>query len=382
MKLRPITLMAVLMTAGVLVVGLVAWRHHGGSVAAGQPAELPIRADVAGPAAMALAPASTIGGEGGPVTYVGAPGLPALDATAHAWRLAPVPVTSATVSRLADALGMSGSVTAQDDGWTVAGSDLRTLSVTRGQPSGPWTWTMTGVAVSSPGVCAVPMGRPVMGIHSTAIGPDPSSPSAISVGACQPPPTTVPGTSDAASAPSPTQAEAKTRAILTAAGYDLSGWTVTAVASSGVTQVLATPELDGVALDPANRGFAPVGASLDFGPGTAVSSGSGSWGQPVRVDAYPLIGTAAGIEALNQGRALPEVQPMVAGQGDASAGSGATDTMLAHTPSTLPAGPVLPPECLPGAAGSGPPETVGPCPTTTTVAAPPPTVTCGAAAGT
>ena len=60
MKLRPITLMAVLMAAGVLIVGLVAWHHRAGSVAAGQPAELPIRAELAAPAAAAMAPASSI----------------------------------------------------------------------------------------------------------------------------------------------------------------------------------------------------------------------------------------------------------------------------------------------------------------------------------
>ena len=49
--------------------------------------------------------------------------------------------------------------------------------------------------------------------------------------------------------------------------------------------------------------------SLYFGPGAEVSSGSGSWGQPVEADAYPLIGTAAGIDALNQGRACPGSSP-------------------------------------------------------------------------
>ncbi len=165
MKLRPITLMAVLMAVGVLIVGLVAWRHHAGSVAAGQPGELPIRTDLAGPAAAALAPASTIGGDGGAVTYVAAAGLPALDGTAHAWRLAPSVVTSDIVNRLADALGLSGSVVAQSDGWTVSGSGLRSLTVTRDQPAGPWTWTMSGVAVSAPAVCAVPMGQPAIGVR-------------------------------------------------------------------------------------------------------------------------------------------------------------------------------------------------------------------------
>ena len=206
MKLRPITLMAVLMATGLLIVGLVAWRHHGGSVAAGQPGELPVRPELAGPAAAALAPASTIGGEGGAVTFVAAPGLPSLDTTAHAWRLAPATVTSTTVNRLAAALGLTGSAVAQSDGWTVSGSNLRTLTVTRDQPAGPWTWTMSGVVVSSP-VCAVPMGQPTIGTDSSspssrppktdsnAVGPDPSLPSGVSVGVCQAPATTVPGTS-------------------------------------------------------------------------------------------------------------------------------------------------------------------------------------------
>ena len=142
------------------------------------------------------------------------------------------------------------------------------------------------------------------------------------------------------------------------------------MASTDVTQVMATPGLDGSVLDRAIGGPASGGASLFFGPGAEVSSGSGSWAQPVEVDAYPLIGTVAGIEALNQGRGLPEVEPMAA-EGGATAGTAATDTTVAGTTQNQPAGPVSPPECPALGAPSGPPETVGPCGTSTTVTAPP-----------
>ena len=96
------------MAVVVLIVGLVAWHHGSRSVAADQPTELPIRAEVAAPAGgrrWRRPPPSTRGA----VTYVAAPGLSALDGTAHAWRLAPTTVTSATVNRLADALGAVGA---------------------------------------------------------------------------------------------------------------------------------------------------------------------------------------------------------------------------------------------------------------------------------
>lgn len=243
---------------------------------------------------------------------------------------------------------------------------------------------MSGVAVSPPAVSAVPMTEPAVGTDANAdtraIGPDPSLPAGISVG-CGAPVTTVPDTSaDAASPPSGAQAEAKARAILSAAGYDLSGWSVTSVVSSDVTQVTAAPGLDGAALDQADGGSATVGVSLYFGPGAEVSSGSGSWGQPVEADAYPLIGTSAGIDALNRGRDLPGVEPMMAAPGDSSAGSVAPDTTEAATTPNLPAGPAPTPAC-PAIGGSGPPDAVGPCRTTTTIAAPPSTVNCGALAG-
>ncbi len=360
MKLRPITVMAVLMAVVVLVVGLMAWHHGSGSVAAGQPRELPIRAEVAAPAAAAMVPASTI--DAGAVTYVAAPGLAALAGTAHAWRLDPTTVTPATVNRLADALGLSGPAVAQGDGWTVAGSDRRFLTVSRSQPAGPWTWTMTGVAVSTPMTCAVPMVRPSIG---NDVPPLPDLPGSGSGGVCQPPVTTVPAPV-ADPPPGSAQAEARARSILGDAGYDLSGWTVTSVASSDGTQVTATPDLGGAALDAATWDPASVGVSLYVGAGGEVTSGSGSWAQPVQVDAYPLIGTAAGIEALNHGQGLPGVEPMVAASSGQSAPETATPTGSAGSNQTD--GPTTT-ECLP------PNGVTQPC-VVPISPSPPPTVDC------
>jgi hypothetical protein len=305
-KLRPITVMAVLLAVVVLIAGLVAWHHGSGSVAAGQPAQLPISTQVAGPAVATLAPASTVGDQGGAVTYVAATGLAAWEGTARAWRLAPTAVTSTTVDRLAHALGLSGSPVDQGDGWTVTGSDLRALTVSRGEPSGPWTWTMTGAAVSTPMICAVPMIQPA----TRAGDPVPDLPGTNAGDGCGTPVTTVAAT-PTDPPPGAAQAEAEARAILTGAGYDLSGWTLTSTASGDATLVTATPDLGRADVDSSSWGSASVGASLSFQPGGAVSSGSGSWAQPVEVDAYPLTGTAAGIAALNQGQGLPSVEPIV-----------------------------------------------------------------------
>ena len=372
--------MAVLMATGVLIVGLVAWHHRAGSVAAGQPAELPIRAELAAPTAAALAPTSSIDGE---VTYVAAPGLAALEGSAHAWHLTPTQVTSATVNRLAAALGLSGSAVAGSGGWTVSGPDPRTLTVT-GPAHGTMDLDDVGRGrVPAGGVpCPWPRRRSTQRRHE---GHRPGSERAGGHLGRR-----VRGTGDHRAdrrperhvTPSGAQAEAKARAIFLSATR-LRPLGLVGDQRGVVRRHPGHRPRRAWTAPPSTRpmgGSATVGVSLYFGPGAEVSSGSGSWGQPVEADAYPLIRTSAGIDALNRGRDLPGVEPMMAAPGDSSAGSVAPDTTEAATTPNLPAGPAPTPAC-PAIGGSGPPDAVGPCRTTTTIAAPPSTVNCGALAG-
>ncbi len=395
MKLRPIPLMAVLLVVVALVAGLVAWHHRSGSLAAGRPGELPIRAEVAGPVAAALAPAAGSGDVAGPVVYVAGADLPALAGTAHAWRLEPTPVTATAVSRLATALGLSGVAITQSQGWTVTGSDGRQLVVTRSQPGGPWTWTVVGVAAGgSPVVCRPPAApqpgpaiRPTIssGSASRSAGSDVVAPSAATPaigtveGCVALPVTTVPdvhpGATDVAP-PGSAPAESRARTMLDAAGYDLAGWTLSASTAGDATTVTAAPDLDGVALDSSGSGSGSATLSLSFGPDGQVQSGWGAWVQPVERDAYPLLGTAAAIGALNQGRGLPGVEPMTAETTPTSQTTG-TSAVISRpacaTPDEARTGQV--PSCAPSVTTTLPATANGP------ELAPPSTVDCAVLAG-
>ena len=314
MKLRPITLLAAVAVAGLAAAGLVAWRHQSGSAVTTRPASLPIRYDAGGGASAAIALAPGSNGPGA-VTYVAADGLARLDGTAHAWRLAPTPVSAATVAHLASALGLAGPVQASADGWTVSAAD-RVLTVSRAGSTSPWSWTMTGTAVSyaSPGVvCAHPLIEPSGGTKGIAADPTTSVAGGSTAGPCQPPPTTlVPPTTTPPTAPLPAdRAVTSARQILGRAGYDLSGWSVTATPSADPATVTASPVLDGLSVADDGLGSGVSALTLSFDPDGGVSSGSGGWVRPVEADAYPLIGTAAAVHALNQGHGLPGVEPMI-----------------------------------------------------------------------
>jgi hypothetical protein len=214
--------------------------------------------------------------------------------------------TVAQVTRLATALGVSGPVAADANGWVVTDPHHQ-LSVRR-VGGLPWTLTgMGGAAVAGSG-CAVALPAAISGAGtggssgsppnqgSAPSNPPSEPPSTLGLPAASsstppptcPSPTTVPGL------PSSAEATRLAADALSRAGLDLTGATLHATGGATEWDVTIDPTVGGepVIADP---------WSLAVGANGAILSGSGYLGSPQKVGDYQLVGLAIGVQRLEQG---------------------------------------------------------------------------------
>ena len=222
--------------------------------------------------------------------FVAAPGLPTLDGSAHAWRVTGAAPDGSAVARLGQALGLHGAVHAQNGGWTMGatGGPLLVVSAA-GTHAWSWTFNPTATVTSPPIACA----RPLVGAAAVGAG---DTVATAPCGTTPPPPVGVPDQSTA---------ERQARAVLDSAGFDLSGWKVTTTADPYSATVVASPVLDGVAVE-------GLSISVTFGAHGAITYASGWFGTPQRADSYPLVGTKVAIAHLQKGDAYG-IEPMTGG---------------------------------------------------------------------
>ena len=322
----------------------------------------------------------------GAIVYRVGSTLPSLPIHAPVYR-ADDATTSARVARLAEALGLSGSVREDTSGWSVQGGNL-SLQVQR-TGSLPWTLSSSGGGSASSG-CAVasPPSSGVSGVSplATSAVPPPSCPTT----------TTVPGL------PTKADAERRARDVLTNAGFDLNGATASSTGGIDSWYVSLTPTIAGVPV------LGPEW-SVTVGANGSVLSASGRLADPVAVGDYPLVGVSAGLQRLQEGGkwiVYSGPVPMLGGlppggssapaagaapsrgaadTAGASGGSTAGPTRVGATtavPPTRTAAPSGPPESTPGSGPAIPPsttacrqgETCAPVLTTTTPVSVPPVV--------
>ena len=249
--------------------------------------------------------------------------LPALPTRATAYTLGG-DTTSDRVSRLASALGVTGSVSSDSQGWTVSGggSSLRV----RREPGLPWQLVEGGGAGVGFSGCAVAVpGRPVVAPGATAPPPvriEPTTPLPCAS------PTPVPGL------PSKTEAEQRATSVLRTAGLDTTGSTVEA--SGGISEwfVSVTPAVGGVQLSGA-------GWSVTVGPHGVVLFGSGWLATPTSAGQYPLVGVQAGLDRLRAGgrwivRGGPGPVPLLG----IAAGGQNISSSASSVPPAVPAAPI------------------------------------------
>jgi hypothetical protein len=253
----------------------------------------------------------------GVIVYKAAPGLAALNGSAHAYK-----VTgggdAAAARRLADAFGLDGIE--PDAASTFTNGDAQ-LSVA---PTGFWGYTRqsSGGAVSSSG-------------SATACPPDAAD--------CAIPPTTVP--EHPADLPSQDDAKAAALTLLERAGIDTAHATVSV--DDFVTQwaIRVDPVVDGTPTE----GF---GTTVSIGEGGAVDYANGFLGTPEQADVYPLIGTTAAIDRMNKGEGFVGIRPLQA--------AGTPMPMVSSAPpeatTTIPAG-----GSSPGSVGGTEPAPLLPC---------------------
>jgi hypothetical protein len=278
-KVRPITIMALLAVVALVAAGLYAWLGPAGTN--GSPAALPIAlgtskaAGTSGAADIAIAPAR-------PTVFVAAADLPALMGSAHAWRLVGTAPDQARVARLGQALGLQGTPQSRSDGWTMGTADGPQLVVSAaGTHAWSWMYNPSATVSSPPIACARPLGIGAdPGVTTETVSPNPcrtSEPSPVGV-------------------PDPAAAERRARAVLDAAGFDLAGWKVTSTADPYSATVTASPVLDGTDVE-------GLSMSVTFGAHAVINYASGWFGAPQRADSYPLVGTKAAIDDLQKGDA-------------------------------------------------------------------------------
>ena len=204
--------------------------------------------------------------------------LPPLATGATVYR-ADATTTPARVARLAEALGLTGSVREDASGWSVAGAG-RSLEVQRAGGL-PWTLSSSGGGSVSSG-CAV-------------ASPGSTSSSGISAPtpAASPPPACL-GTATVPGLPSRVDAERRARDVLTRAGFDLTGATASSTGGTDSWYVSFTPTIAGLPV---------LGGqwSVTVGANGSVLSASGRLADPVGVGDYPLAGVAAGVHRLEEG---------------------------------------------------------------------------------
>ena len=263
----------------------------------------------------------------GRIVYHAGPGLAPLDGRMHAYRVVPSDANAALRS-LADALGLHGEPTTDDSGSTVITDGDAELSAT---PNGSWGYTRQS-AVGS-----------VSSGASGACAPDAD---------CVPPATTIPvdippfppPTAPERPADLPTSDAARAIALGIMQRVGLDDHNSTVAVDDAVTQwiVRADPIVDGITTE----GFT---TSLTVGAGGVIEYGNGYLGRAEAADEYPLIGTAAAIERLNNGEGSVGPRPAWANDlpleaSSASAGSGSAGPgSVASAEPAPPASDTVPP---------------------------------------
>ena len=281
-RVRPLTMMAAVAVIALLVAGVAWWRHDEAATVV-QPAALPLTQGSS--TAMASSPVSTVVVT---TTYVRGPGLDDLGGTAPAWRLTPT-IAADRVATLAEALHVDGTPVADPDGTTVGSGDGPTLYVGGAASSGAWQFGAMSTGVTScPGSAPLTTETtvPPTTLASEQAG---STTGGVPVDCTEPaPPTGLPDTATA---------EAATRDIAAAAGFDPATLALQTHADTWRVEVEATPQVGG-------RSTSWFATSVSFGQDGAVTAASGFLATPMRVGTYPLVGLDAAIDRLNRGADL------------------------------------------------------------------------------
>ena len=222
--------------------------------------------------------------------------LPALDGTAPAWRFpAGADLDEARVAAIAAALGVEGEVRTlgadMGGGWMVGPEDYSAATLTV-SADGMLNWWFSPAPQEMRGVECGQVVGPIDAIEPDAPATDETTPAAddVPVDTVEPgmpceeplPPTGVP---DAATA------EQSAKDLFASLGYDPAAYEYETYADEWGASVTAWLMLDGVR--------APITLSVGFGAEGAVTWASGSLASPEPVGEYPLVGTTAGIDRLN-----------------------------------------------------------------------------------
>ncbi|CAN5242836.1 hypothetical protein BH18ACT4_BH18ACT4_07860 [soil metagenome] len=205
----------------------------------------------------------------GPVTYQAAPDLPELEGQGRAYHL-PGGLNGDRLAALAAAFGLDGEPVVADGSWGIEGDDGSSLTVFEGSGL-PWSYVGAG------------FGGVVFDSGSACEGCEPAAKEA----AVERP----------ADLPSEEEAEAKAREVLATIGVNLEGARTEVTDQVTAWWVTFEPAVDGMP----TSGFT---TSLTIGAGRAVEAGYGHLSVPEAADEYPLIGTTAAIEAMNEGGGL------------------------------------------------------------------------------
>ena len=260
------------------------------TVAAGQPAATDASDSVGTEAATgdaAVSPSMKVAWQ----TFEFSGEYPTLATSAPTWTLPTgVEPDPARIQAIAAAFGVTGELQMfpadQGEGWFVGSSDFSTASI-RISKSALLDWYFSA-AVDPTEVVDVGCGGVAMDV------PPDSSTAPCDATSPTPP----------AGVPTATEAEAKTRELLTAAGFDLNGYTFDVTADDWGAYVTARPSL--------GDGVAPYELSLSvgFGGGGVVNSASGSLATPVPAEPTELITPADGVARLNEQVSGWEDSPM------------------------------------------------------------------------
>ena len=214
----------------------------------------------------------------GSIVYRFAGQLPAFGSSGPSWSMAADQTVAPTrVSQIAAAFGATGEVKQlpadQGGGWQVGSQDGKTPNLTV-VADGPLSWYYNPV-MSSAGAGAT------CGSNETGY---PSVPSDSAVEPCPPvsPPAGVP-TKDAALATA--------TALFAKAGIDTRGETLVVTADEWTATVTASIQLDGHRTQLTNQ--------ISFGAEGAVSAASGFLAVPQPNATFPIVGTAAALQRLN-----------------------------------------------------------------------------------
>lgn len=267
MRRRAIVLLAALLPVAIVAAVVIADR----SGTSRTPAKLPVA--VGGASTAASRAAMSMGAPDAAlypiqrVVYEAAPGLAELGGSAAAYKVTS-DVSIEQVRALASALGVTGEVSEPYPGSFSVGTDERQL-VVQGRASGLWYLSSNNTVTSGAAV-------------GVACGPTAD---------CVAPTTTVP--QRPANLPSADEARAKALDLLEATGMDLRNATVKVDDFTTAWHIRVDPVIDGTPVE-------DFGASVTITDAGVVAA-NGFLGRVAKVDAYPLLGTRAAIDALNRG---------------------------------------------------------------------------------